>query len=89
MGENNSFVSSVGLFIEETDRGVDQQDGKNHPQSPGCEESDAGKEESMKMRLPTRSDMICGYACLKGILRHNMSVEDYTVLDLGLFCFHT
>lgn len=23
----------------------------------------------MKMRLPTRSDMICGYACLKGILR--------------------
>lgn len=51
---------------DETDRGVDQQDGKNHTQSPGCEESDAGKEELMKMRLPTRSDMICGYACLKG-----------------------
>lgn len=54
------------LLLYETDRGVDQQDGKNHTQSPGCEESDAGKEELMKMRLPTRSDMICGYACLKG-----------------------
>ncbi|XP_004860557.1 caspase-2 isoform X3 [Heterocephalus glaber] len=51
---------------DETDRGVDQLDGKNHPSSPGCEESDAGKEELLKMRLPTRSDMICGYACLKG-----------------------
>ncbi|XP_012877035.1 PREDICTED: caspase-2 [Dipodomys ordii] len=51
---------------DETDRGVDQQDGKNHAGSPGCEESDAGKEELLKMRLPTRSDMICGYACLKG-----------------------
>jgi caspase 2 len=66
MEESNIFVSSVGLFADETDRGVDQQDGKNHTQSPGCEESDAGKEELMKMRLPTRSDMICGYACLKG-----------------------
>ncbi|XP_071467530.1 caspase-2 isoform X2 [Marmota flaviventris] len=47
---------------DETDRGVDQQDGKK----PGCEESDAGKEEMLRMRLPTRSDMICGYACLKG-----------------------
>lgn len=51
---------------DETDRGVDQQDGKNQAGSPGCEESDAGKEELLKMRLPTRSDMICGYACLKG-----------------------
>ncbi|XP_012302948.2 caspase-2 isoform X1 [Aotus nancymaae] len=51
---------------DETDRGVDQQDGKSHAGSPGCEESDAGKEELLKMRLPTRSDMICGYACLKG-----------------------
>ncbi|PNJ51839.1 caspase-2 isoform X1 [Pongo pygmaeus] len=51
---------------DETDRGVDQQDGKNHAGSPGCEESDAGKEKLPKMRLPTRSDMICGYACLKG-----------------------
>ncbi|KAM6167062.1 caspase-2 isoform 2-T2 [Erethizon dorsatum] len=51
---------------DETDRGVDQLDGKNHARSPGCEESDAGKEELLKMRLPTQSDMICGYACLKG-----------------------
>uniref|UniRef100_A0A8D1VD69 Caspase-2 n=1 Tax=Sus scrofa TaxID=9823 RepID=A0A8D1VD69_PIG len=51
---------------DETDRGVDQQDGKNHARSPECEESDAGKEELLKMRLPTRSDMICGYACLRG-----------------------
>jgi caspase 2 len=68
MGESNIFVHSVGLSADETDRGVDQQDGKNHARSPGCEESDAGKEELLKMRLPTRSDMICGYACLKGIL---------------------
>lgn len=53
---------------DETDRGVDQQDGKHHAPSPGCEESDAGREDLLKMRLPTRSDMICGYACLKGIL---------------------
>ncbi|XP_045038020.1 caspase-2 isoform X2 [Desmodus rotundus] len=51
---------------DETDRGVDLQDGKSHTQSPGCEESDAGRQELLKMRLPTRSDMICGYACLKG-----------------------
>ncbi|KAM5302413.1 caspase-2 isoform 4-T4 [Glossophaga mutica] len=51
---------------DETDRGVDQQDGKSHAQAPGCEESDAGQQELLKMRLPTRSDMICGYACLRG-----------------------
>ncbi|XP_074049594.1 caspase-2 isoform X1 [Macrotis lagotis] len=51
---------------DETDRGVDLRDGKEHVVSPGCEESDAGKEKILKMRLPTRSDMICGYACLKG-----------------------
>ncbi|XP_028342804.1 caspase-2 [Physeter macrocephalus] len=51
---------------DETDRGVDQQDGKNHERPPECEESDASEEEGLKMRLPTRSDMICGYACLRG-----------------------
>ncbi|XP_049630877.1 caspase-2 [Suncus etruscus] len=51
---------------DETDRGVDQQDGKNQAVSPECEERDAGKEGMLKVRLPTRSDMICGYACLKG-----------------------
>lgn len=67
MGGNNIFVHSVCLPTDETDRGVDQQDGKNHAPSPGCEETDAGREDLLKMRLPTRSDMICGYACLKGI----------------------
>ncbi|KAM9651180.1 caspase-2 [Trichechus inunguis] len=51
---------------DETDRGVDQQDGKSQAGSPGCEESDASTEGLLKTRLPTRSDMICGYACLRG-----------------------
>nr|XP_033780856.1 caspase-2 [Geotrypetes seraphini]XP_033780857.1 caspase-2 [Geotrypetes seraphini] len=51
---------------DETDRGVDQRDGKERAESPGCEETDAGKEERLRVRLPTQSDMICGYACLKG-----------------------
>ncbi|XP_027984798.2 caspase-2 isoform X6 [Eptesicus fuscus] len=51
---------------DETDRGVDQQDGKGHALSPECEEGDPGRQELLKMRLPTRSDMICGYACLRG-----------------------
>ncbi|XP_057271942.1 caspase-2 isoform X2 [Pezoporus wallicus] len=55
---------------DETDRGVDQQDGKEWSDSPGCEESDANKEENLKLRLPTCSDMICGYACLKGEQAH-------------------
>ncbi|NWU75942.1 CASP2 protein, partial [Onychorhynchus coronatus] len=48
------------------DQGVDQRDGKERSDSSGCEESDANKEDSLKLRLPTCSDMICGYACLKG-----------------------
>ncbi|XP_066219019.1 caspase-2 [Saccopteryx leptura] len=51
---------------DETDRGVDQQDGRSHGRSPGCQERDAGGRELLKVRLPTRSDMICGFACLKG-----------------------
>ncbi|XP_029435345.1 caspase-2 isoform X1 [Rhinatrema bivittatum] len=51
---------------DETDRGVDQRDGKERAESPGCEETDAGKEERLRVRLPSQSDMICGYACLKG-----------------------
>ncbi|XP_070791477.1 caspase-2 [Pituophis catenifer annectens] len=51
---------------DETDRGVDQIDGNDWANSPGCEESDANKKENPKLRLPTCSDMICGYACLKG-----------------------
>uniref|UniRef100_A0A8D0BN25 Caspase-2 n=1 Tax=Salvator merianae TaxID=96440 RepID=A0A8D0BN25_SALMN len=51
---------------DETDHGVDQIDGKDRAESPGCEESDANNKDSPKLRLPTCSDMICGYACLKG-----------------------
>ncbi|XP_007425963.1 caspase-2 [Python bivittatus] len=51
---------------DETDHGVDQIDGNDRASSPGCEESDANKKENPKLRLPTCSDMICGYACLKG-----------------------
>ncbi|XP_077777188.1 caspase-2 isoform X4 [Podarcis muralis] len=51
---------------DETDRGVDQIDGNERADSPGCEESDANKKENPKLRLPTCSDMICGYACLRG-----------------------
>ncbi|KAJ7335058.1 hypothetical protein JRQ81_012999 [Phrynocephalus forsythii] len=54
------------LLLDETDRGVDQIDGNEHADSPGCEESDANKRENPKLRLPTCSDMIYGYACLKG-----------------------
>ncbi|XP_053307320.1 caspase-2 isoform X2 [Spea bombifrons] len=50
---------------EETDRGVDQRDGREQSSSPGCEEMDARK-ELMKVKLPTQSDMICAYACLRG-----------------------
>ncbi|KAL8202711.1 UNVERIFIED_CONTAM: Caspase-2 [Gekko kuhli] len=50
----------------ETDRGVDQIDGSERADSPGCEESDAKMQENSKLRLPTCSDMICGYACLRG-----------------------
>ncbi|KAM4031415.1 caspase-2 [Anomaloglossus baeobatrachus] len=50
---------------DETDRGVDQRDGREQTGSPGCEQSDAGREDR-RVRLPTQSDMICAYACLKG-----------------------
>ncbi|GCB82813.1 hypothetical protein scyTo_0023950, partial [Scyliorhinus torazame] len=51
---------------DQTDSGVDLQDGKERSNSPGCEQSDAGREDTLRVKLPTRSDSICGYACLKG-----------------------
>ncbi|XP_035247712.1 caspase-2 [Anguilla anguilla] len=61
---------------EEMDSGVDQLDGTERTQSPGCEERDAGREaeedrereerERLRVKLPKRSDMICGFAALKG-----------------------
>ncbi|XP_033288184.1 caspase-2 isoform X4 [Orcinus orca] len=73
---------------DETDRGVDQQDGKNHERSPECEESDASKEEGLKMRLPTRSDMICGYACLRGTaaMRNTKRGSWYVEALTQVFC---
>ena len=75
--EEITSLSILSAFAtDETDRGVDQQDGKNHTGSSECEESDASKEELLKTRLPTRSDMICGYACLRGILSSRDGSED-------------
>ncbi|XP_051574174.1 caspase-2-like isoform X1 [Myxocyprinus asiaticus] len=64
---------------EEMDNGVDQLDGQERTQSPGCEQSDAGREEErldkekeekdrerLRVKLPQRSDMICSFASLKG-----------------------
>uniref|UniRef100_W5MP74 Caspase-2 n=1 Tax=Lepisosteus oculatus TaxID=7918 RepID=W5MP74_LEPOC len=50
---------------EDTDSGVDQSDGPERTSSPGCEQGDAAK-EVVKVKLPQRSDMICGFASLKG-----------------------
>ncbi|XP_018590657.2 caspase-2 isoform X1 [Scleropages formosus] len=64
---------------EEMDNGVDQSDGTDRMQSPGCDEMEAGREEGqgngvkgervqerLQVKLPQRSDMICGFATLKG-----------------------
>ncbi|KAG5270802.1 hypothetical protein AALO_G00172480 [Alosa alosa] len=66
---------------EEMDNGVDQLDGSERTQSPGCEQRDAGRDEEserqnrereerererLRIKLPQRSDMICGFATLKG-----------------------
>ncbi|KAL2084104.1 hypothetical protein ACEWY4_019622 [Coilia grayii] len=66
---------------EEMDSGVDQSDGAERTQSPGCEQRDAGRDEESerenrereerererhRIKLPQRSDMICGFATLKG-----------------------
>ncbi|KAG8429823.1 hypothetical protein GDO86_019127 [Hymenochirus boettgeri] len=64
-GISSLLPSCLVVFIEEADRGVDQRDGREQMTSPGCEQSDAGREE-MKIRLPTQSDMICAFSCLKG-----------------------
>lgn len=86
MRGNNILVHSVCLPTDETDRGVDQQDGKGPALSPECEEGDAGRQELLKMRLPTRSDMICGYACLRGIV-NSRTVQTIT-LSYRLALFH-
>ncbi|XP_049903368.1 caspase-2 isoform X2 [Epinephelus moara] len=64
---------------EEMDCGVEQIDGPARTCSPGCEQRDAGREGQgdansrhrgdtgrPRIKLPQRSDMICGFASLKG-----------------------
>ncbi|XP_049587638.1 caspase-2 isoform X2 [Syngnathus scovelli] len=64
---------------EELDCGVEQVDGPGRSSSPSCEQQDAGREGPRgagarqggdlgqpRIKLPKRSDMICGYASLKG-----------------------
>lgn len=88
--EEITSLSVLSAFAtDETDRGVDQQDGKNHMGSSECEESDASKEELLKTRLPTRSDMICGYACLRGILSSQRGVRGCTLRDVCFFIWRS
>ncbi|XP_040021721.1 caspase-2 isoform X3 [Gasterosteus aculeatus] len=62
---------------EEMDCGVEQIDGPVRTCSPSCEQRDAGREgqgdasarqrgDMGRIKLPQRSDMICGFASLKG-----------------------
>ncbi|KAG7271559.1 hypothetical protein CRUP_027833 [Coryphaenoides rupestris] len=64
---------------EEMDCGVVQTDGPERTGSPSCEQRDAGREGEAdlasrragplgrpRIKLPQRSDMICGFASLKG-----------------------
>lgn len=61
------------------DCGVEQIDGPSRTSSPSCEQLDAGREGEKdadagqrgdicrpRIKLPQRSDMICGFASLKG-----------------------
>ncbi|XP_066457593.1 caspase-2 isoform X2 [Eleutherodactylus coqui] len=68
---------------EETDRGVDQRDGREHVASPSCEQSDAGREDR-RVRLPSQSDMICAYACLRGTVSlRNTKHGSWFIQDLA------
>lgn len=65
--------------LDEMDCGVEQIDGPPGSSSPSCEQWDAGREGEKdadarqrgdicrpRIKLPQRSDMICGFASLKG-----------------------
>ncbi|KAJ0000532.1 hypothetical protein NQD34_012374 [Periophthalmus magnuspinnatus] len=67
------------LFFNDMDCGVEQIDGPTRTCSPSCEQVDAGREGQSdvslrqrgdmgrpRIKLPQRSDMICGFASLKG-----------------------
>ncbi|XP_061770922.1 caspase-2 isoform X1 [Nerophis ophidion] len=64
---------------DDLDSGVEQIDGPGRTSSPSCEQRDAGREGTEdagsrqggelglpRIKLPQRSDMICGFATLKG-----------------------
>uniref|UniRef100_UPI00398ED436 caspase-2-like n=1 Tax=Pristiophorus japonicus TaxID=55135 RepID=UPI00398ED436 len=76
---------------DETDIGMDLQDGKECSDSPGWEQSDAGREEPLQIKLPTRSDIICGYACLKGTatLRNTHKGSGFAQALAQVFAPHT
>lgn len=77
---------------------MDQLDGDDAMQPTGCEQRDAGREENhdrqnrasemneaerLRVKLPQRSDMICGFATLKGF-----SVYPFMSLCACVFCVH-
>lgn len=75
------FIWLIWVFVvlDEMDCGVEQIDGPARTLSPSCEQRDAGREgdggadttrrgdpRRPRIKLPQRSDMICGFASLKG-----------------------
>lgn len=69
----------LSFLSDEMDCGVEQIDGPARTTSPSCEQRDAGREGQgdadsrqrgdigrPRIKLPQRSDMICGFASLKG-----------------------
>lgn len=78
---NRELEANLGwsYLPDRMDCGVEQIDGPTRTSSPSCEQLDAGREGEKvldsrqrgdlcrpRIKLPQRSDMICGYASLKG-----------------------
>lgn len=79
-------------FSDEMDCGVEQIDGPARTLSPSCEQRDAGREgegdadttqrvdqRRPRIKLPQRSDMICGFASLKGQKISKFAFSSYSV----------
>lgn len=67
------YFFDLCFYPDKMDFGVEQIDGPKRTSSPGCEQQDARREgeetqrdDRPKVKLPQRSDMICGFASLKG-----------------------
>lgn len=84
---------------DEMDCGVEQIDGPARTCSPSCEQRDAGREGQgdadsrqrgdmgrPRIKLPQRSDMICGYASLKGQRICKFVSFCYSGVDLFMKC---